>query len=165
MVVQRTVESLSQALGRSPKVSEIAEATEYSEEEVYDTFDVGQYGRLLSLEAEYEQNGNGDSPTVLDYLGANDSKLDEMADQIYLKNTIGGLSGREKTIILLKFYSGLSQSKIAGRLGISQMHVSRLQRNALGKLKASLVEAANGAGPAAAGRNPRTPGPTRSART
>jgi RNA polymerase sigma-B factor len=164
MVVQRAVERLNQSLGRSPQASEIAEATGYTEEMVYDTFEVSLYGNLLSLEAEYEQAGNGDSTSVLDYLGANDPKLEEVANQIDMKNTIGTLTGREKTIILLKFYSGLSQSKIAARLGISQMHVSRLQRNALDKLRTSLVEAANGAGPAAARRNPRTSDPTRSAR-
>ena len=57
MVVERTVDSLSKSRGRSPTVPEIAEETGFSEQEVYDTFEVGNFGRLLSLEAEYEQNG------------------------------------------------------------------------------------------------------------
>ena len=112
--------------------------TGYSEEEVNDTFEASRYGSLLSLEAASEPNGNGDSSTLLDHLGSNDPQFDQMADKIDLTNTINGLSEREKTIIMLKFYSELSQAEIAKRLGISQMHVSRLQRNALGRLKTSL---------------------------
>jgi RNA polymerase sigma-B factor len=52
------------------------------------------------------------------------------------------VDSREQAIIYLKFYSGLSQSAIAQKLGISQMHVSRLQRSALNKLKSSLAKQA-----------------------
>ena len=57
-----------------------------------------------------------------------------------LGQTFCSLTKREKAIIYMKFYSGLSQTEIAKRLGISQMHVSRLQRHALGLLKEALVE-------------------------
>ena len=142
MVVEKAVEDLSQFRRRSPTVPEIAEETGLSEEAVYDTFEVSKYGRLLSLEAEYEHNGAGDGPTVLDYLGAYDPELDELAEKIDLMNTFDCLTKRERSIIRLKFYSGLSQAEIAARLGISQMHVSRLQRNALGKLRLNLGEVA-----------------------
>ena len=65
-----------------------------------------------------------------------------MTDRIDLLKTLRCLDEREKTIIGLKFYSGMSQAEIAGRLGISQMHVSRLQRHALGKLKVRMTDAA-----------------------
>jgi RNA polymerase sigma-B factor len=139
-IVERAVESLSQIRGRSPTVGEIAEATGLSEDEVYDTFEVRKFGRLLSLEAEYERDGNTEGSTVLDYLGTPDPQLDGLADKIDLTNILTSLTERERTIIQLKFYSGLSQSEIAVRLGISQMHVSRLQRYALEKLKLSLSE-------------------------
>ncbi len=63
LAVQRAVESLDHILGRSPTFSEIAEATEISEAEVFDTFEVGNYGRPLSLDAEYDGNGTKDSST------------------------------------------------------------------------------------------------------
>ena len=138
MVVERTVDSLSKSRGRSPTVPEIAEETGFSEQEVYDTFEVGNFGRLLSLEAEYEQNGGSDVSRFLDYLGVSDPELDELPEKIDLMNTLGCLTEREKRIIRLKFYSGLSQTEIGGRLGISQMHVSRLQRSALEKLRLNL---------------------------
>ena len=143
MVVEKTVELLSQSRGRAPTVSEIAQESGYTEEEVYDTFEMARYGSPLSLEREYEQSGNGDSSSVLDYLGADDPQFENIAEKIDLRSQIGSLPDRERTIVLLKFYSGLSQSEIAGRLGISQMHVSRLQRVALGKLKTSLEEIAS----------------------
>ncbi|MCI0879170.1 MAG: sigma-70 family RNA polymerase sigma factor, partial [Chloroflexi bacterium] len=74
----------------------------------------------------------------LDYLGEKDPDLEGLVDKLDLKDALDGVDSREQAIIYLKFYSGLSQSAIAQRLGISQMHVSRLQRNALGKLKLSL---------------------------
>ena len=63
MAVQRAVESLGHILGRSPTFSEIAEATGISEAEIFDTFEVGNYGRPLSLDAEYDGNGTKDSST------------------------------------------------------------------------------------------------------
>ena len=95
---------------------------------MYDTFEVGNYGRLLSLEAQYEQNGVGEVSSILDYLEGDDSEIEELPEKIDLLETLGHL----------KFYSDLSQAEIAGRLGISQMHVSRLQRSALEQLKLSL---------------------------
>jgi RNA polymerase sigma-B factor len=138
LAVDRAVERLSLEQGRSPTVREIANATGFTEEEVYDTLEVGKYGHLLSLDAEYEQDGAGEGSTVLDYLGQDDPQFEAAVDRMDMANILGGLKEREKTIIRLKFYGGLSQTEIAGRLGISQMHVSRLQRAALDKLRRSL---------------------------
>ena len=139
LAVERAIESLIQRLERSPNIPEIAQATGFSEEEVLDTFEVGKYGKPLSLDAEYEWNGQGGTSSLLDYLGKEDPHFHELLDRIDLTNSLQYLDKRELAIIRLKFYSGLSQTEIAQRLGISQMHVSRLQRNALGKLKANLV--------------------------
>ena len=140
LAVRRTVESLGQRLGRGPTIQEIAVSTGFSEEEVYETFEVVKCGKPLSLEAEYNTNGNGDVSSLLDYLGSPDPQLKEVTDRIDLINALGCLNKREKTIVHLKFYAGLSQTKIAERLGISQMHVSRLLHNALRKLKLNLVK-------------------------
>ena len=66
--------------------------------------------------------------------------MESLIDKLDLVETLECLESRERAIIDLKFYSHMSQSEIARRLGISQMHVSRLQRKALGKLKAFLNE-------------------------
>ena len=139
LAVQRAVEKLGHTLGRSPTIMEIAEATGLSQEEVFDTFEVGNYGKPLSLDAEYDGSGSRDISTLLDFLGTEDPQFDRLGDRIDLINTIECLTRREKNIIYMKFYVGLSQTEIAKRLGISQMHVSRLQRIALSKLKEGLA--------------------------
>ncbi len=131
---------LSHKLGRSPTITEIAQATGLLQEEVYDTFEVDKRGKPLSLDAEYDSGGNGESSSLMDYLASEDTEFEKLADRGTLSDAVRRLAKREKTIIHLKFYKGLSQTKIAERLGISQMHVSRLQRNALEKLKQILLE-------------------------
>ncbi len=142
LAVTKAVEELNQVVGRSPTISEIAAATGFSEDVVHDTFEAGRYGNVLSLEARRERSDSGDSTSAIDNIGSDDPTFDQLTDRIDLTNTLGCLSERETTIISLKFFSGLSQAEIGGRMGISQMHVSRLQRHALEKLRVGLVGAA-----------------------
>ena len=138
LAVDRTVESLTQTLGRTPTVTEITVATGFSMEQVYETMEVERFGRPLSLNAEYDRDDSDDTSSILDYLGEEDPDLQNLAENIDLKSALEVVDDRERKIIYLK-YSGLSQTAIAARLGISQMHVSRLQRHALSKLKLSLL--------------------------
>ncbi len=140
MVIDRRVESLTQELSRGPTIPEIAQATGFSQEEVYDTFEVEKRGKPLSLDAGYDGDGSGESSSLMDYLASEDGEFEKLADSRTLLDAVRRLAKREKTIIHLKFYKGLSQAKIAERLLISQMHVSRLQRNALEELKQILLE-------------------------
>ena len=139
LAVDRTVVTLTQTLGRTPTVPEVAQATGFCPEEVYETFEVERFGKPLSLDAQYDGDDSDDPSSILDYLGEADPDLEGLVDKLDLKDALDGVDSREQTIIYLKFHSGLSQSAIAQRLGISQMHVSRLQRNALSKLKLSLL--------------------------
>ena len=139
LAVDRSVESLTQTLGRTPTVAEITMATGFSMEQVYETMEVERFGRPLSLNAEYDRDDSQDTSSILDYLGEEDPDLENLAENIDLKSALQFVDDRERAIIYLKFYSGLSQTAIAARLGISQMHVSRLQRHALSKLKLSLL--------------------------
>ena len=97
-----------------------------------------RFGKPLSLDAQYESDDSEDVSSILDYMGVPDPDLEGLADRVDLELALDGVDSREQVIIYLKFFSGLSQSAIAKRLGISQMHVSRLQRSALGKLKLTL---------------------------
>ncbi len=138
-IVEKTLGSLSQELGHSPTIQEIAKATGFSEEEVYDTFEVGNYGKPLSLDTLQNGNDSEGLPPILDTLGIEDSDLEGMVNRIDLVNALHYLDSRERNIVYLKFYGGLSQNKIAEHLGISQVHVSRLQRDAVKKLKSHLI--------------------------
>lgn len=82
--------------------------------------------------------GGGAHRRRVEYVGAEDPQFDHMMDRLDLTSCMRILDRREQNIIRMKFYSGLTQTEIADRLGISQMHVSRLQRSALGKLKLTL---------------------------
>jgi len=141
MLVDRAVGSLTQELGHAPTIPEIAQATGFSEEEVCDTFEVNKRGKPLSLDAEYNRDATGESSSLMDCLASEDedANLENLADRISLADALRSLNKREKTIIHLKFYKDLSQTEIAKHLRISQMHVSRLQRNALTKLKQTLL--------------------------
>lgn len=139
MAVDRAVGSLTQELGRAPTIPEIAQATGFSEEEVCDTFEVNKRGKPLSLDAEYNRDATGESSSLMDCLASEDAEFEKLADRISLEDALCSLNKREKTIIHLKFYKDLSQTEIAKHLRISQMHVSRLQRNALTKLKQTLL--------------------------
>ena len=140
MAVDRSVDALAQRLGRSPTVREIADETGLAEDQVYEAFEVERYGRPLSLDAPCNTNGAANPYTLMEYVGAEDPQFDHMMDRLDLTSCMRVLDRREQNIIRMKFYSGLTQTEIADRLGISQMHVSRLQRSALGKLKLTLSD-------------------------
>lgn len=137
-VVTRTADVLTQTLGRSPTVSEIAQVTGISVDQVHQTFELDGVGKPMSLDLEYEPGEGGDSTTLMDYLGSVDPDIENLADILDLTNSIGGLDQQEKQTLYLRFHNGLSQSETAVLLGVSQMQVSRLQRNALGKLRDAL---------------------------
>ncbi len=135
LAVGRAVDSLYQDLGRSPTIEEIAQSTGFSEEEVYQTFEVELFGKPISL---YFESGSGQSDEtsiVLDYIGDLDPNLEGLPDRLDLSQAFGCLTEREKDIVYLYYYKDRSQSEIANNLALSQVHISRLKRTALGKLK------------------------------
>ena len=138
IAVRRTVDQLTNSLGRSPTIPEIARATEITEEEVYDTMDLAGIGRPLSLDAERGALDGETGATLLDFLGREDPEFQAASDRSDIAGALTRLGERERTIIYLRFYEGLPQTEVSKRLGISQMHVSRLQRRALSSLKGSL---------------------------
>ena len=137
-VVTKAADILTQNLGRSPTVAEIAQLTGISLEEVHQTFELDGMGKPMSLDLEYEPGEGGDNTTLMDYLGSVDPDIENLADVLDLTNHIGSLNQQEKMTLYLRYHNGLSQSEAAALMGVSQMQVSRLQRNALGKLRDTL---------------------------
>ncbi len=140
LAVNRAVEKLTVALGHSPTVAELAEHLGASEEDVLEAQELGQAYNLLSLDTELNGEGDGKSQTLADYVGKNDSALDLLEDRANLERAFEILAGRERVILYLRFYERISQTEIAKRLNVSQMHVSRLQQKALEKLRNVLKE-------------------------
>jgi len=123
---------LSQELGRSPTIGEIAQAAAVSEEEVLEAIEAGHAYRFTSLDA---PSGNEDEPSLSAELGAEDQGLIDSEHRVALSPLIAQFPARERMILHLRFFEGMTQSEIAGRLGISQMHVSRLLARALTQLR------------------------------
>jgi len=131
--VTRVIDDLSLELGRSPTVPEIAKRAGTTEDEVTEAIDAGSAYRSTSLDA-----GRGDddeSPGLLGQLGGIDAELSRAERRAALGPLMSQLTEREQVMLYLRFYEGLTQSEIAKRLGISQMHVSRLLSRSLQQLR------------------------------
>jgi len=126
------VSTLSQELGRSPTIGEIAQSAAVSEEEVLEAIEAGHAYRFTSLDA---PAGNDEEMSLSTELGAEDQGLIDSEHRVTLSPLIAQFPPRERMILHLRFFEGLTQSEIASRLGISQMHVSRLLARALAQLR------------------------------
>ena len=140
LAVNRANEKLTVKLGHSPTVAELAQHLGASEEDILEAQELGQAYNLLSLDTELNGEGDKKSQTLADYVGQNDAGLELLEDRANLERAFQVLTGRERVILYLRFYESVSQTEIAKRLNVSQMHVSRLQQKALEKLKNFLQE-------------------------
>ena len=134
----KVVSTLSQELGRSPTIPELATEAQVSEEEVLEALEAGQAYRFSSLDAPSPGDEDGDSLGA--HLGQVDPLMADAEHRMALTPLIARLPNREQTILHLRFFEGLTQSEIAARLGISQMHVSRLLARSLAKLRTAAEE-------------------------
>lgn len=128
------VSDLSQELSRSPTIPEIASAAQVSEEEVVEALDAGSAYRSTSLDA---SAGTDDEGALIDLMGSDDPELANAERRAALIPLLKGFEPRERAIVYLRFFEGLTQSEIARRLGISQMHVSRLLSRTLAEMRTS----------------------------
>ena len=122
--LNKIVAQLTQDLGRSPTVSELAKAAGVSEDEVLEALESGQAYSTTSLDA--PSGDDDDAPMRGDRIGEEDVRLDNLEYFASLAPLIEQLPERERKILYLRFFKGMTQSKIAEQVGISQMHVSRL---------------------------------------
>lgn len=132
----KTVAALSQEIGRSPTLGEIAERMHLSEEEVLEGLDTSNAYAVVSLDA---PTGGEDTPSVSEHIGVEDETLETLEYRAALGPIIAELPERERRILYLRFFRGMTQSQIAERLAISQMHVSRLLNRTLVMLRDRLL--------------------------
>src|SRR5688500_5415771 len=133
--VTRVVEDLSLELGRSPTIAEIAHRSGTTEDEVLEAMDAGSAYRSASLDAGSSDADDDRGLGLLATLGEHDPELARAERRAALGPLISSLPEREQVMLYLRFYEGLTQSEIAKRLGISQMHVSRLLSRSLQQLR------------------------------
>lgn len=133
----KIVSTLGQELGRSPTPAEIATYANLTEEQVLEGLEIAQAYNFASLDAPIDSEDGG-STSFADQLGSEDEALDNLEYRASLAPEMDKLPERERRILYLRFFKGMTQSEIADRLGISQMHVSRLLNRTLMKLREAL---------------------------
>ncbi len=134
--LMRAVEEMSQRLGRSPTIPEIAEFAGVAFDDVIEAMEVGRAYSPASFDADGAEGDEEHAVSLLDTVGGEDRAIESLEDQTTLDAALALLPERARRIVRMRFFGDLSQAEIARRLGISQMHVSRILRNALGQLRA-----------------------------
>jgi len=138
--VVRVNEQMKNELGREPAVAELAERLGVTPEDVTEAIEIGPAYVPLSLDQPVASSDGQDSRSVSEQIGSPDPELDRVEMRDVLDRAMEHLTPRERSIMAMRFYEQMSQSEIARRLGISQMHVSRLQRAALEQLRKYVPE-------------------------
>ncbi len=138
--LNKVIDELVPKLQRSPTISELAEAANATPEEVLEALETSQAYNSVSLQASPNGEGGEEDAGLIDYLGGEEEAYDTMEDRTTLAPGFAKLDKRERYILHLRFFEGLTQSQIAERVGISQMHVSRLIRRSLEKLREEIGE-------------------------
>jgi RNA polymerase sigma-B factor len=135
--LSRVLDELTTELGRSPTVAELAEAAGAEEEEVIDALDSAHAYSTRSLHAPFEEGGDD---SLTEKLGEEELGYRDVEDGSIIATGLDALDDRERRIVELRFFDEMTQSQIAAEVGISQMHVSRLLRRALVKMRGRIEE-------------------------
>src|SRR5579863_1169599 len=137
--LRKVTEELTQQLGRVPEEAELAERLGVSPDDMREARQADLVFSTYSLDAPMSDR---DDPALLaDMLGGDDPGVEHAIDMEALNAHWGELPEREQRILVLRFYGNLTQTEIGARLGISQMHVSRLMARALAHLRNRLLDA------------------------
>lgn len=131
------VSELSQKLGRAPRVPEVAAHLNVTEDEVLDAMDAGGAYRPTSLDA---PRGGTESMSLQSRIGTEDTGFELAEHRLIVEELLATLPEREQTIVRLRFFEDMGQAEIAERVGISQMHVSRLLARTLLQLREELQQ-------------------------
>jgi RNA polymerase sigma-B factor len=135
--LSRLLDELTNELGRSPTIAELAEAAGVEEEDVVDALDSAHAYSTRSLHAPFEEGGDD---SLAEKLGTPETGYAEVEDGALVAAGLDALDERERRIIELRFFEEKTQSQIAAEIGISQMHVSRLLRRALTTMRGRIDE-------------------------
>jgi RNA polymerase sigma-B factor len=137
--ISKLIEQQTVQLGRSPTIPELAEAAGVEEEAVLEALESGRAYSSVSLSAGGGSDEEGEVDP-LDSLGTEEHEYEVSEDRAVLAPGFKVLDQRERRILHLRFFRGMTQSQIAEQIGISQMHVSRLIRRSLEKIREEIAE-------------------------
>ena len=131
-----TIERLTAKLGHSPSIAEIAHELQTTPEQVLEAMEAGSAYAPVSLSAGPSGDGELDP---METIGADDEEYERTDDRTSLEPALERLPDREREILRMRFEDGLTQTQIADQIGISQMHVSRLIRRSLDRMRDQLT--------------------------
>jgi RNA polymerase sigma-B factor len=130
-----TIERLTAELGRSPSIAEIAQKLETTPEQVLEALEAGSAYAPVSLSAGPGAEGELDP---METIGTEDDNFERTEQRASLEPALEMLPSREREILRMRFEDGLTQTQIAEQIGVSQMHVSRLIRKSLARMRQEL---------------------------
>src|SRR5690625_4626153 len=136
--IRKTIEELTSDQQTSPTVAEIAEHLNVSEEEVLETMEMSRSYKALSVDRKIEADSEGSTVALLDLVGNSEDGYKDTDYKLILEKILPILSEREQSILRCTFFENMSQKETGELLGISQMHVSRIQRRSLRKLREAI---------------------------
>jgi RNA polymerase sigma-B factor len=132
--VENATEELTEELSRPPSPREIAEHLQIDIADVLETLAAEDNRRPLGLEA-HIRGDDGEGPATPEWIGRVDDGYELVEDRLTVETVLPSLSEREREVLRLRFVEDLPQSQIAACIGCSQMHVSRLLRSTLARLR------------------------------
>ena len=138
--LHRVQDELYQKLQREPTMGEMATAFGVTEEDVMHAMELYRCYQMDNLEGPREAMEGSESRSLEEGVGESDSEISTMVDFAPLSQAIDSLEERQQQIIRRRYYDGFTQQEVAKELGLSQMHVSRLERAALADLRARIRE-------------------------
>ena len=127
----------SQRMGRAPTASELAAELGVDRGAVVEALVAGSSYSTLSIDSGPRDDGTG-VPAFVDTIGGADQGLDDIENREALRPLIAALPELERNVVMLRFFESMTQTQIAERVGVSQMHVSRLLTKALARLRTGL---------------------------
>jgi RNA polymerase sigma-B factor len=138
--VVRCRETLTRELGRSPTVQEVANTLDVTLEQVLEAVRAADTYRMMSLDEPLAEGAG-----ALDAIGGDDEGYELAEHRVLLRRGLDRLGEREREIVRLRFYEGLTQREIARAVGVSQMHVSRLIRRSIDSMRETIEPVARAA--------------------
>ena len=139
--IQKYIKYSTQVLGHPPTVKDISMALNFEEEEIIETMDTLNKINIVSLDKPFfegNKSSQSEKTSLLDQLDVS-PKQDSFLDKEIINEALDQLPLRLQKIIYLKFHEGLTQRDIANRLQLSQVHISRLLKEAIDTLKSLLM--------------------------
>jgi RNA polymerase sigma-B factor len=137
--VQKANDEMCRQMGRAPTIGDLARRLELSEELIVEAMELEVIYAPYSLDAHLGQDDAENHERLNDVLGRSDRRLDQIIDHEPLWQAMGDLEPRKQWILRRRYFDDWSQTDVGRAMGISQMHVSRLEREALGELKQTMA--------------------------